>query len=131
MFSRVHLLAYHFRKISSKSPDSFIISSKRAIASAATHPQAAFWQPGGSLMEDPTRDATRLAALLLTAVTLILLAAVPLVAAWRIPAGQCIAPGPLKPGEQAVVPLVAGQCTILGASIKQPELMPDPVWLDW
>jgi hypothetical protein len=36
--SRGHLLAYHFREISSKSPDRFIISSKRAIASAATHP---------------------------------------------------------------------------------------------
>jgi hypothetical protein len=82
-------------------------------------------------MEDPTRKATRLVALLLTAVTLGLLAAVPLVAAWRIPDGQCIAPAPLKPGEQAVMPLVAGQCTILGSSRKQPELMPDPVWLDW
>jgi hypothetical protein len=129
MPSRVHLLAYHFRKISSKSPDRFIIGSKRAIASAATHPQAAFWQPGGSLMEVPMRKATRFVALLLTAVTLGLLAAVPLVAAWWVPAGQCIAPAPLKPGEQAAMPLVAGQCTILGSSLKQPEL--NPVWLDW
>jgi hypothetical protein len=82
-------------------------------------------------MEDPARKATQLAALLLTAVTLGLLAAVPLVAAWRIPAGQCIAPGPLKPGEQAVMPLVVGQCTILGSSLKQPELMVDPLGLDW
>ena len=83
-------------------------------------------------MEDPTRKATRLAALLLTAVTLILLAAVPLVAAWRIPAGQCIAPASLNPPkleEQVPMPLVAGQCAIAGPSLKQPDLKAD--WLDW
>src|SRR5262245_33781296 len=129
MPSRVHLLAYHFRKISSKSPDRFIIGSKRAIASSVTHPRPVLWRLGGSLMEAPVREVTRFVALLLTAVTLGLLAAVPLVAAWWIPAGQCIAPAPLKPGEQAAMPLVAGQCTILGSSLKQPEL--NPVWLDW
>jgi hypothetical protein len=83
-------------------------------------------------MDFAMRKATRFAFLLFTAVTLGLLAAIPLVAAWRIPAGQCVAPLPLKPGEQAVMPLVAGQCTIAGSSpLKQPELMPDPVWLDW
>jgi hypothetical protein len=75
------------------------------------------------------RNGTRLVALLLTAVTLGLLAGVPLVAAWRIPAGQCVAPAPVKPGEQAVRPLVAAQCAILGSPLKQPELIAD--WLDW
>ena len=75
------------------------------------------------------RKGTRLVALLLTAVTLGFLAAVPLVAAWRIPAGQCVAPAPVKPGEQAVMPLVARQCAILGSPLKQPELIAD--WLDW
>src|SRR5262245_2694127 len=78
------------------------------------------------------RNVTRFVALLLTAVTLGLLAAMPLVAAWRIPAGQCIAPvslNPLKPGEQAAMPVVAGQCAIAGSSLKQPELT--GIWLDW
>jgi hypothetical protein len=125
------LLAYHFRKISSKSPDRFSISSKRAIASAAKHPQPALWQLGGSLMEVPMRKVTRFGFLLLTAVTLGLLAAIPLVAAWRMPAGQCVAPVPLKPREQAVMPLIAGQCAIAESALKQPELIADPVWLDW
>jgi hypothetical protein len=80
------------------------------------------------------RKVTRFVALLLTAVTLGLLAAMPLVPTWRIPAGQCIAPvslNPLKLGKQAAMPLVAGQCTIAGSSFKQPELIADPVWLDW
>ena len=75
---------------------------------------------------------TRFVALLLTAVTLALLGAMPLVAAWRIPAGQCIAPGSLHPfklEEQAAMPLVAGQCAIAGSSLKQPDLRAD--WLDW
>jgi len=81
-------------------------------------------------MDVPMRKATRFVALLLTAVTLGLLAAVPLVAAWRVPAGQCMAPmslDPLKLGEQ--MPLVAGQCAIAGSSLKQPDLRAD--WLDW
>jgi hypothetical protein len=48
---RRNLLAYRFREFSSKSPDRFIIGCKRAIAAAATHPQAAFSRLGGSLME--------------------------------------------------------------------------------
>jgi hypothetical protein len=127
---RRHLLAYHFREISSKSPDRFIIGCKRAIASAATHPRSDLQQLGGSLMDVPMRDVTRLVALLLTAVTLGVLAALPLVAAWRIPAGQCVAPAsvnPVKPGEQ--MRLLAGQCAIPGPSLKQPDLKAD--WLDW
>jgi hypothetical protein len=80
-------------------------------------------------MEVPMRKWTRFVFLLLTAVTLGLLAAVPLVAAWRIPAGQCVAPVPLKPGEQAAMSLVAGQCAVAGSALKQPELIAD--WLDW
>jgi hypothetical protein len=128
--SRRHLLAYHFREISSKSPDRFIIGSKRSIASAATNPPSALRRLGGSLMDFPMPKVTRFVFLLLTAVTLGLLTAIPLVAAWRIPAGQCIAPGsldPLKPGEQ--MPVVARQCTIAGSSLKQPDLKAD--WLDW
>ena len=64
------------------------------------------------------REVMRFVGLLLTAVTLGLLAAIPLVATWRIPAGQCIAP-------------VAGECAIAGSALKQPELIADPVWLDW
>jgi len=75
---------------------------------------------------------TRFVALLLTAVTLGLLGAIPLVAAWRIPAGQCVAPAPLNTPEQeqqAAMPVVAGQCAIAGSSLKQPDLRAD--WLDW
>ena len=81
-------------------------------------------------MDVPMRNVTRFVALLLTAVTLGVLAALPLVAAWKIPAGQCVAPvslDPLKPGEQ--MPLVTGQCAIAGPSLKQPDLRAD--WLDW
>ena len=78
-------------------------------------------------MDVPTRNVTRFVALLLTAVTLAVLAALPLVAAWRLPAGQCAAPVSLKPGEQ--MPLVAEQCAIAGPSRKQPDLKAD--WLDW
>jgi hypothetical protein len=76
------------------------------------------------------RKVTRFVTLLLTAVTLGLLAAMPLVAAWRIPAAQCMAPvslNALEPGEQ--MPLVAGQCAIAGSSLKQPDLI--GIWLDW
>jgi len=90
--SRGHLLAYLFREISSKSPDRFSIGYKRAFVSPATHSQPALWRLGGGLMDFAMRKATRFAFLLLTAVTLGLLAAIPLVAAWRIPAGQCVAP---------------------------------------
>jgi hypothetical protein len=79
-------------------------------------------------------NVTRFLALLLTAVTLGLLAAMPLVAAWKTSVGPCVAPvslNPLKPEEHAVTPLVAGQCTLVGSSRKQPELIADPFWLDW
>jgi hypothetical protein len=83
----------------------------------------------------PMSKVTRIVAVFLTVATSGLLAAVPVVATWRIPAGQCIAPAPTNPlklGEQAAaMPLVAGQCTIAGSSLKQPELIADPVWLDW
>jgi hypothetical protein len=26
---------------------------------------------------------------------------------------------------------VAGECAIAGSALKQPELIADPVWLDW
>jgi hypothetical protein len=83
-------------------------------------------------MDVPMRNDTRFVALLLTAVTLGLLAAMPLVAAWRVPAGQCIAPASLNPPtleEHAPMRLVAGQCAIAGSSLKQPDLKAD--WLDW
>src|SRR5262249_45997630 len=83
-----------------------------------------------TLMDVPMHNVTRFVALLLTAVTLGVLAALPLVAAWKIPAGQCVAPvslDPLKPGEQ--MPLVARQCAISGSALKQPDLKAD--WLDW
>ena len=78
------------------------------------------------------RNVTRFVALVLTVVSLGLLAAIPLVAAWRIPAGQCVAPVSLNPldlGEQAAMPLVAGQCAIAGSPLNQPDLKAD--WLDW
>jgi hypothetical protein len=77
---------------------------------------------------------TRIVTAALTAVTLGILAAIPLFAAWGMPAGQCVAPvstTPLKLGEQAAMPLVAGQCILAGSSPKRPELIADPVWLDW
>ena len=77
---------------------------------------------------------TRIATAGLTVVTLGILAAIPLFAAWRMPAGQCIAPMstiPFKLGEQAAMPLVVGQCTISGSSLKQPKLLADRVWLNW
>ena len=80
------------------------------------------------------REVMRFAGLLLTAVTLGLLAAIPLVATWRIPAGQCIAPVSLdsfKLGEEPAMSRVAGECAIAGSALKQPELIADPVWLDW
>jgi hypothetical protein len=88
------------------------------------------------------REVMRFVGLLLTAVTLGLLAAIPLVATWRIPAGQCIAPVSLnsfklgeepaiKLGEEPAMSRVAGECAIAGSALKQPELIADPVWLDW
>ena len=76
------------------------------------------------------RKVTRIVAAILPLVTLSLLAAMPLVAAWRMPAGPCIAPvsiNPLKLADQAAaMPLVAGQCTIAASSLKPPKLMDDP-----
>jgi hypothetical protein len=78
---------------------------------------------------------TRIVTAALTVVTLGILAAIPLFAAWRMPGGQCIAPvstTPLKlAGQEAATPLVAGHCTLAGWSPKQPELMADPVRLNW
>ena len=71
------------------------------------------------------RKATCIVAATLTVAALSLLAAMPLVITWRMPAGQCIAPvsiNPLKLADQtAAMPLVAGQ----SASSLKPD---QPAW---
>jgi hypothetical protein len=75
------------------------------------------------------RKVTRIVAAALTVAALCLLAAIPLVASWRMPAGQCMDPVSTNlPDQAAAMPLVAEQCTIAASSLKQPELIADPVW---
>jgi hypothetical protein len=55
--------------------------------------------PVGGVMEILMRNATRVVTAALTAAVLTLLAAMPLVAAWRTPAEQPAAPVPINPLE--------------------------------
>src|SRR5262245_41164893 len=113
------------QRISSKSPDILCINCKRAIEPAATYSEPAPPALRRQLDGFPMSKVTRVVAVFLAVATSGLLAAVPVVATWRIPAGQCIAPAPTSPlklGEQAAaMPLVVGQCTIAAASLKQPN----------
>ena len=81
------------------------------------------------------RKVTQIVAATTTATALSLLAAMPLVIIWRMPAGQCIAPVSINPlnlaDQAAAMPLVAGQCTIAASSPKSPEWIDDASAQRW
>jgi hypothetical protein len=81
------------------------------------------------------RKVTQIVAATTTAAALSLLAAMPLVIIWRMPAGQCIAPVSINPlnlaDQAAAMPLVAGQCTIAASSPKSPEWIDDASAQRW